>query len=456
MREFTPPFTPESFAMPRTFKGTFEGKPRYRWTMMIDGKRLRVRCSDLDLPQSAWTKDGSYQAAKAWFEREEAELKTVAGTPEAVDKILEAWAGLPIEDAVAKTLVMADLANNFHMLPADVKEVVSKAVLGVNRYEQLTQGVAAVLDASPVQKTYHLEANAKRFLELELAKSNKARTYGELSESITSIINTKYKRQVLLYPAMDVREISKTTVENFYLYLRKESKREPTQQKKQFGFFKRLMRHLFQAELIDLPRNLDNTWDFNVTAKKIKEYDKAEVIAALKELPARLRLYALLGLNCGMLSVDVGNLRHDEIDMTEGRIKRKRTKTENQKDVPEVDYKLWPMTFKLLKQCLSDDPVFALTTKNGKQLVTYWIDDEGKEREKNMVRQQWKRSGLKLPHKAFRTIGATVIGSKADGATVGQYLGHSPKSIQDKHYKAPNKEQFDSITTWLGQEFGME
>ena len=450
---------------------SWEGAPHFRWVKMFQGQRYRVRCEELGLAAHHWTKEASYQAANEWWEKKLADLSGPDPLQAAYDSSLGSVSLEEMQRTIAEAeLYQAVLFQKRNHPPRDQlapesidgilalgldldPEELETGSLSPDRRFELLGKVGNMIGKPAAPMTYQLKANSKRFLELERAKNRKPRTYGELSESIEAIITTKYKGNAILYPEMDVRKIDKTTVENFYLFLRVESKREPGQQKKQFGFFKRLVRHLFTAELIDLPRNLDNKWDFNVVAKKVKEYDKAEILALLKALPDRLKLYALLGLNCGMLSVDVGSLRKDEIDMKVGRIKRKRTKTENEKDVPEVDYLLWPITFKLLKKCLSADPHLALTTKNGKPLVTFWIDEKGKKKEKNMVRQQWKRAQTEIPHKAFRTIGATVIGSKADGGKVAYYLGHSPKSIQDKHYKAPDRDQFDEIVTWLGQHF---
>jgi integrase len=298
---------------------------------------------------------------------------------------------------------------------------------------------------------YRLEGHATRFLELQRAKGTKARTYGELSESVQAIIRT----DGILSPDMDVRKISLRTVQDYYLHLRRSGRANP-QQKKQFGFFKRLLRYLWREELIELPRNLESEdWDFRVTVQAVKEYDLAEVKTLLGRLPDRLKLYALLGLNCGMLSVDVGQLRKDQIDFKAGRIVRKRTKTEDQPNVPLVSYKLWSGTLRLLRACLSEHETLALTTKNGQPLVEYWLDEDGKEKEKNMVRQQWKRASSKLPHKAFRSIGSTLIGEKNDNATVDLYLGHAPKSLADKHYKVPSKEQFDQVIAELGRHFGL-
>lgn len=411
---------------------------------MVDGQRHRVKCSDLNLPESQWTKEGSYQAAKAWLENK---LAAPAEQLAELDTLVDGLARKAIMSGVDNALMQTqELIGKTIKNPAVLDRAMNRAI---NMAESISIPSAAPSD-------FALEPNAERFLELERAKGKKPRTYGELSESIDAIIRTTHKGQPLLSPDMDVRRIDETTVTDFYLFLRNESKREDGQQKKQFGFFKRLVKYFWGSRLIDMPRNLGNRWDFSITAKEIKEYDRAEVVALLSKLPDRLKLYALLGLNCGMLSVDISSLRKDQIDMVQGRIKRKRTKTEKEKNVPVSDYKLWPITFALLKKCLSADLVLAFTTMNGTPLVACRIDANGEEKRKNMVRDQWKRAKkfmgkTKIPHKAFRTIGATAL--KADAATIDYYLGHSPKRMQDKHYKAPDRDEFDKIIMLLGKQF---
>jgi integrase len=441
--------------MARKYSMTWDGEPNYRWQKMKKGQWYRVTCEALGLPRNEWTKEGSYQAANAWW------LNHPANAP---DPIRQAVANMTpsheemkrvIETAVLyRRMILAGPVENIDRFEAD--EILATDLVPLAdpvRMERLAE-VGEKIGAKAA-KEFQLAANAKQFLDLERAKRRKARTYGELSASIAAIIKTTYLGKPIL--SADVRKIDETTVQNFYLYLRNESGREPIQQAKQFAFFRRLIRHLWSARLIDLPRNLDNTWDFPNKAKKVKEYDLGDIKTLLSKLPDRLKLYALLGLNCGMLSVDVGALRKDEIDFEEGRITRKRTKTETEKDVPTVSYKLWPTTLKLLKKCLGADSVLALSTKNGKRLVEYWLDADGKEKEKNMLRQQWKRAQTEIPHKAFRSVGSTLIyNNQTYRPWTGYYLGHTAKSLIEKHYAADTKEgrqEFDKIVEWLGKQF---
>jgi len=142
---------------------------------------------------------------------------------------------------------------------------------------------------------------------------------------------------------------------------------------------------------------------------------------------------------------------------------RKRTKTSEEKDVPEVNYKLWPQTLKLLKKHFSTHETLTLTSKTGSKLWTNWIGEDGKEHEKNLIGLQWKKAqyvkGKKIkdaiPLKAFRSIGSTIIGDHREyGRYYSHYLGHSPKSIADKHYVPPSEELFDEIMAYVGKQLG--
>jgi hypothetical protein len=83
-------------------------KARSRWRKMFEGKVYTVSPKELGTPA---TKEASQDAANEWWEAKQAELegrnKIKPGSPQAVQKILEAWAGQPIqttEDIVAAVL----------------------------------------------------------------------------------------------------------------------------------------------------------------------------------------------------------------------------------------------------------------------------------------------------------------------------------------------------------------
>ena len=55
--------------------------------------------------------------------------------------------------------------------------------------------------------------------------------------------------------------------------------------------------------------------------------------------------------------------------------------------------------------------------------------------------------------KQYRSIAATALESHAEyGRFVSYFLGHSPKSIKDKHYAAPSQKLFDKALLWLKKE----
>ncbi len=150
---------------------------------------------------------------------------------------------------------------------------------------------------------------------------------------------------------------------------------------------------------------------------------------------------ALLGLNCGMTSVDMGTLRKEQVNG--GRMVRKRVKTGDYANVPTVEYALWPETLKLLKENWSDDETLVLTSQDGTPMYTNAIEGEATP-QKDLITQQWKRAKLPIQLKAFRSIAATRLESHREyGRYKTHFLGHSPKLLADKNYAAPSAALFD-------------
>ncbi len=198
---------------------------------------------------------------------------------------------------------------------------------------------------------FTVEAQAKRFLAVEQARGKAAGTFGDLA----AYVNKLKLESGVLTDSMDVRTISERTVTDLYSWLRNNAGLSATVQRKVWNYFRRFVRFLWAEKFIDLPRNLgERTFSFNVQAKKIKTYPVATVRAMVNGLPSRLKLYALLALNCGMYGVDIASLTWSEY--SNGRITRKRTKTRAGENVPEVSYRLWPETVQLLEKWKGNHP----------------------------------------------------------------------------------------------------
>lgn len=436
--------------MGRQFAMTWEGPPAFRWVKMYRGSRYRISCDELGVER---TKEGSYVAANVWWAAKVAEL----AAPDPVTRTFQATLGSVPVDKLKELIERGQIARSIlTALPLDegkVDAAIVDAVIGIGPLENDQKRVEylAKLGAKlgeRVEIDHTLEHLAEKFLAVEQTDM-KPLSYRELRLYIKNL----YHLEGLLSAGMDVRQINEGLVEKVFLHLSKAAL-DATTKKKRWGFFRRLVRYLWEQRLIELPRNLTSL-GFTATAKKIQTYDLAFVRSILTGLKPRFRLYALLGLNCGMTAADIGQLRKDQVDLNRKRLVRKRVKTGNNANVPEVDYLLWNETVELLRACMSSDPVIFLTSMDGTPLWESRYEGDATP-QKDLIYQQFKRGKVPIPHKAFRSIGAAEIETHEHfGRYKIHFLGHSPKSIVDKHYAPPSPELFDQIMLWLrGRVFG--
>ncbi len=210
-------------------------------------------------------------------------------------------------------------------------------------------------------------------------------------------------------------------------------------------------------QLKDLPRNLRNR-DLSIPspAKEIELFTKQEYLHLIEHAPDRMKLYLLMMLNIGATQKDIADLKQDEVDWKEGRIIRRRSKSQTaKKNTPIVNYKLWKNTFDLLKKLRSKDKTLVLLNSKGGSLRTARI--EGKKLKFcDYIVADYKRLCESLgihpkPLKLIRKTGASKLNEKYKYAQY--YLAHSPTSIADKNYVLPTPTQFDKCLAWLGKQF---
>jgi integrase len=232
----------------------------------------------------------------------------------------------------------------------------------------------------------------------------------------------------------------------------------PEYAKKVFATARSFIGYLCESDLIATPKNLQSKrHKFGTVATAIKTWTVEEAQHVISEAPGKLKLALMLMLNTGMTQVDVSDLLDTEVNWTEGTITRKRSKTRDQKDVPVVCYKLWPFTFQLLQQYRSGQERVLLTESSKPYVRAELID--GKLVKSDNIRSNFahlqKRLKFKKSLKLLRKTAATMLESHpVYGRYTSHFLGHSPRSIKDKHYAAPSQELFDEAIAWLGQQFG--
>jgi integrase len=231
-----------------------------------------------------------------------------------------------------------------------------------------------------------------------------------------------------------------------------------------FSVAKAFIRWLAGRETIDLPRNIENTgFRFGSSAKTVKTWIPEEFQFVVSEAPGKLKLALLLMANCGMTQEDVSDLKDAEVDWKDDRIRRKRSKTAQYDQVPEVEYKLWPLTFELLKRHRSGQETVLLTEK-GKPFVRTRLKDNGKLSKADGFASCWvhlkkrlqkTRPGFDRPLKQLRKTAASLLDKHPEFSRFSTlFLGHSPRSVKDRYYVQPSQDRFDAAVLWLGQQFG--
>lgn len=441
--------------MPRQQLMSWEGSPNFRWVKMYKGVRYRVTCQELGA--RAFTKEMSASLANQWWEKKRAEIDGPTG--ERVILIDEAESGLHLRELADRGQVARRIIDSLTPEPrtatAEAIRQSSEAIIGQGpiedeerRTELLSVVRAQVKPNAATTKDRTVKSNGENFLAVKKGDMQPL-SYRELKQYILSLNSLGD----LMGGEMDVGVIDETLTEKVYLSLRN-SDLSSGAKKKRWGFFRRFVKYLWEKRLIEMPRNASSI-GFEIKAKKIKTYSPATVRQVVDNLKPRLRLYAMLGLNCGMTSVDMGQMTKDMVDLDSGRIVRRRVKTGEHGNVPTVDYKLWPETLELLRTHRSTHGELFLTSEDGTPLWSSMFKGDAVPT-KDLIYQQFKRGKVPLTLKTFRSISATMIEKhEAYGRYKTHFLGQSPKTIADKHYAAPSSELFDRIMEWLrGELFG--
>ena len=220
---------------------------------------------------------------------------------------------------------------------------------------------------------------------------------------------------------------------------------------------------LWQIEAIEqLPRVLTQKGTLTI-GKRIATpavFTIDEVQTLLTAATNRTRLYLLLMLNTGMLQKDISDLKVDEVDWKRGTVTRKRSKTQHHASVPTVTYKLWPQTFALLQQERAASGDKVLVNQDGQPLKVENLMEDGKLRKIDNISSAYNRlrreKGMTKALKLLRKTSASLLrGSQRFNGIEDLFLGHSPRSMSDRHYAQVPQKLLDRAIEWLGEQYDL-
>ena len=232
----------------------------------------------------------------------------------------------------------------------------------------------------------------------------------------------------------------------------------PWTAKSRLDIVKLMMRWGFEMYLIDsLPRNLARYSKITIPEPRINRFSLDEIHTLYRAANERTKMYILLGLNCAFGQADLASLRIVEVDIAEGRIVRKRTKTS-----VHSEFKLWPLTVEMLKKHgnLDGEPADRVfLSKSGQPLVhERFVDDKFKKTD--VIRSAFSRLMKKtmIPnHRGFYSLRKTAASEieAIDPAVTEMFLAHSEKAMK-KHYAERDWSRLDLATTKLEKRFALD
>ena len=258
--------------------------------------------------------------------------------------------------------------------------------------------------------------------------------------------------------AASVDSIDADKVEDYWSHL-VGAKLSIETKKKKLRHMKNFIGWLAEKGKILRPLNLDSRKHrFGSGLKAIKTVDTKEVKRLIEIASGQLKLHILLMINCGYTQIDISDLKSSEVDWQRGRIKRKRSKTDHEEDVPIVDYPLWPETFALLQQYGHCEGDHALLTESGKCWVRDYLKPDGKRSKVDNIKSNFahikKREKLAYSLKRLRKTSSTLLGKDHPDSLVTLFLGQSPRTIATRHYQAPDQGRFDAAVMGLRAAYG--
>jgi integrase len=450
---------------------------KHKW-FTVSPRQLRAKYGRT-LEECPDDKEGSWPLANLWWQEKEFELAAAGKPPPRPladrERIAFANAGIPPEEwekqarewdgrGTTSKVVNASLAMlASHLLkegslPPEVAAIVSAA-----GGQQLEEAGKVFRGESPTPSDRSVRTFSEKWLKHQQAQV----AAGQMTAARAANNRTCLEHFLAFLGEADISTIDAERLDSFYLHvvgkIRRPGKEEGwsvAYAKDVFSVARSFIRYSWaQCGGCDLPRNIDFKFKFGSPAKKVATWTPIEFMRIVSEAPGKLKLCLLLMANTGSTQQDVSDLLDEEVDWEQGSITRKRSKTKDKENVPTVSYKLWPETFALLRKYRSGTERVLLTESGQPYVRTTLNPTTGKLSKADGFASNYvhlkKRLAFAKPMKQLRKLGASLLAKhEVYGRFASYFLGHSPRTVADRHYVTPPQELFDEAVTWLGRQLG--
>jgi integrase len=472
--------------MPRKYEMSWEPEPAYRWVKMYKGTRYRVSCADLGVARARWSKDESYREANAWWAAKKAELEAAHPHREELDELARKLAYLKAHDlpeevpAIELAAANTEQAQPDDPLPVppdmtDLLDALRKAGCTIPQgiddrvLRELAPSAGLWADRFRRDPQDAPERTLAHWAERWLAVREEQARSGARAASGLRLLRALVREFTEFCGAVKVEQLDAGLWERWGHHCEGMVARRDDDPRKGWkaGYARalytrsrNLMTWLWEQEAIpSLPRNIKRNVNLTRPADEIRTYTNYELHEFFKAAQGQHKLHILLALNCGMYEVDIARLLRREIDLRDGRITRRRSKTRKLEHTPVVTYPLWPSTLAMLREHVCPDGDLALRTPEGnpwratKLVGDKWVESHSVANYHGELR---RKLGLTGPFKTFRKTSASKLGSDHRyDKLANHFLGEAPTSTADKHYVQTNTQRFAEAVLWLGREFDL-
>jgi integrase len=469
--------------MPAKFDLTWDPKNR-RWRKYYKGKRYVVSCQQLGGPE---TKEGSYQAANAWWAEKKAEIDLArdAAKPqarqyeEAIANRRDMIAWMHQEGRLEDFADLHDrLTGEINRLEADFSLDVPPTLETTHdghlfraipipfddpKYGEWWERIQSIRDHRRWTRPPSIDGTIAARVNEYLARRRAEAEAGQIKTTTYMAVRDRLPHLKNYCGEMDASKIDERTLSGYHQHLLSRVGKEelsPQYAAHLLSAAKSFCRHIWRERVLEhLPRNLD-ALKIKVADREVPTFDLDELGTILDFASEKTCLYLMLMMNCGMYQSDVAALRPSQVDWTGGRITRKRTKTEAQQNAPKVSYLLWDETFRLLQKYGQQHGPLVLTNENGSALYRRPVNEDGSVGLTDNIKKAYERVCKKLKFKTtplmyLRKTSATLLETHDSFGRYAQYfLGQAPQSLAEKRYARPSPDQFDRAVRWLGLQYG--